>query len=161
MRPSSLNFGATGSEELFARRPDFDMPEFDITAMVDLVFMMNIYFLVTFVTVALGEMNLPAATHVAALDADSAVIFTLARSLDGKSVTLYVGDSAKTEPITDAALQEQRAQAAVENGAAEGKKAVLLKAEKKVRLADLFRIATAASADGMKLHVAVIEKELP
>lgn len=137
------------------------MPEFDITAMVDLVFMMNIYFLVTFVTVALGEMNLPAATHVAALDADSAVIFTLARSLDGKSVTLYVGDGAKTEPINDAAQQEQRVQAAVENGAAEGKKAVLLKAEKKVRLADLFRIATAASADGMKLHVAVMEKESP
>ena len=137
------------------------MPEFDITAMVDLVFMMNIYFLVTFVTVALGEMNLPAATHVAALDADSAVIFTLARSLDGKSVTLYVGDGAKTEPINDAAQQEQRVQAAVENGAAEGRKAVLLKAEKKVRLADLFRIATAASADGMKLHVAVMEKESP
>lgn len=161
MRSSSLNFGATGSEELFSRRPDFETPEFDITAMVDLVFMMNIYFLVTFVTVALGEMNLPAATHVAALDADSAVIFTLARSLDGKSVTLYIGDGAKTEPINDAAQQEQRVQAAVEQGAAEGKKAVLLKAEKKVRLADLFRIATAAAAEGMKLNVAVMEKESP
>jgi biopolymer transport protein ExbD len=122
---------------------------------------MNIYFLVTFVTVALGEMNLPAATHVSALDADTAVIFTLARSLDGKSVTLYVGNGAKTEPINDAAQQEQRVQAAVEQGAAEGKNAVLLKAEKKVRLADLFRIATAATAEGMKLNVAVMEKEAP
>jgi biopolymer transport protein ExbD len=161
MRSSSLNFGTTGSDELFARRPDSEMPEFDITAMVDLVFMMNIYFLVTFVTVALGEMNLPAATHVSALDADTAVIFTLARSLDGKSVTLYVGNGAKTEPINDAAQQEQRVQAAVEQGAAEGKNAVLLKAEKKVRLADLFRIATAATAEGMKLNVAVMEKEAP
>jgi hypothetical protein len=81
------------------------------------------------------------------------------RSLDGKSATLYVGDGAKMEPITDAAQQEQRIQAAVEQGAAEGKKAVLLKAEKKVRLADLFRIATAATADGIKLHVAVMEKD--
>lgn len=161
MHSSSLNFGTTGAEELIARRPDFETPEFDITAMVDLVFMMNIYFLVTFVTVALGEMNLPAATHVSALDADTAVILTLARSLDGKSVALYVGDGAKTEPINDAAQQEQRVQAAVEQAAAEGKKAVLLKAEKKVRLADLFRIATAASAEGMKLHVAVMEKESP
>jgi len=159
MHSSSLNFGATGSEELFARRPDFEMPEFDITAMVDLVFMMNIYFIVTFVTVAMGELNLPAATHCAALDADTAVIFTVVRSLDGKSATLYVGDGAKMEPITDAAQQEQRIQAAVEQGAAEGKKAVLLKAEKKVRLADLFRIATAATADGIKLHVAVMEKD--
>lgn len=161
MDASSLNFGSTGSEELIARRVPYETPEFDITAMVDLVFMMNIYFLVTFVTVALGEMNLPAATHCAALDADSAVILTLVRSLDGKSVTLYVGDGAKSEPVNDVALQEQRVQAAVERGVAEGKKAVLLKAEKKVRLADMFRIASAATAEGVKLHVAVMEKEAP
>ena len=53
----SFNFGSTGSDELIARRPDSETPEFDITAMVDLVFMMNIYFLVTFVTVAMGEIN--------------------------------------------------------------------------------------------------------
>ncbi len=158
MHPSSLDFGATGSEELIARRPDTDTPEFDITAMVDLVFMMNIYFLVTFVTVAMGELNLPSATHCAALDADNAVIFTLTRSLDGKSVNLYVGDGVKTEPITDTAQQAERIQAAVEQGIAAGKKAVLLKAEKKVRLADLFRIATAASAEGIKLNIGVLEK---
>lgn len=162
MHASSFNLGETGSESLIARRPDSEMPEFDITAMVDLVFMMNIYFLVTFVTVALGELNLPAATHVAALDADSAVIFTLTRSLDGKSVALYIGDGAKADPITDPAQQEEKIQAAVEQGAAEGKKAVLLKAERKVRLADLFRVATAASsAEGVKLHVAVLEKDRP
>ena len=32
---------------------------------------------------------------------------------------------------------------------------MLLKAERKVRLADLFRVATAATAEGVKLHVAV------
>src|ERR1700759_2141795 len=94
-------FGETGSESLISLRPDSEMPEFDITAMVDLVFMMNIYFLVTFVAVSMGQLNLPAATHVAPLDGDTAVIFTLARSLDGKSVTLYVGDGMKTAPITD------------------------------------------------------------
>ena len=36
---------------------------------------------------------------------------------------------------------------------------MLLKAEKKVRLADYFRIATAATAEGVKLHVAVMEKD--
>ena len=87
----SFNLGESGSDQLIARRPDSEPPEFDITAMVDLVFMMNIYFLVTFVTVALGELNLPTAKHVSALDADSAVILTVTRSLDGKSVTLYLG----------------------------------------------------------------------
>src|SRR4051794_23503570 len=159
MESSGFNFGSTGSEELIARRPDSEMPEFDITAMVDLVFMMNIYFLVTFVTVSMGALNLPSASHVAALDADTAVIFTLARSLDGKSVTLYLGDGTKSEPINDLALQEQRVQTAVEKGVAEGKKAVLLKAEKKVRLADLFRIASAAKAEGVKLNIGVLEKD--
>jgi biopolymer transport protein ExbD len=159
MHGSSFNFGESGSEQLIARRPDNEPPEFDITAMVDLVFMMNIYFLVTFITVALGELNLPTAKHVAALDADSAVIFTLTRSLDGKSITLHVGSGEKGEAVTEESQQEKRIREAVEQGKAEGKTAVLLKAEKKVRLADLFRVATAATADGLKLHLAVLEKD--
>ena len=157
---SSFNLGPTGSDELIARRPDEEPPEFDITAMVDLVFMMNIYFLVTFVTVALGGMSLPSADHCNALDADTAVIVRVARSLDGESVTVYLGDGEAGEPINDGAEQERQIQDAVEEGMAGGKTAVLLKAEKKVRLSDLFRIATAASIEGVKLHVAVLEKDM-
>jgi biopolymer transport protein ExbD len=159
MHSSSFNFGESGSEQLIARRPDNEPPEFDITAMVDLVFMMNIYFLVTFITVALGELNLPSARHVTALDADSAVIFTLTRTLDGKSITLYLGSGEKGEAITEVSQQEKRIREAVEQGKAAGKTAVLVKAEKKVRLTDLFRVATAATADGLKLHLAVLEKD--
>jgi biopolymer transport protein ExbD len=153
------------SDELVAKRTESETPEFDITAMVDLVFMMNIYFLVGFVTVALGELNLPAAVHCTALDSESAVIISLVRSLDGKSVTVYLGDGVKGEPINDSLQQTERVRAAVEQGIAEGKTAVLLKAEKKVRLADQFRIATAAtsatgeSAEKVKLYLAVLEKE--
>ena len=165
MHSSSFNLGSSGADELIARRPDSEPPEFDITAMVDLVFMMNIYFLVTFVTVASGELNLPSATHVAALDAETAVVLTVTRTLDGKSVIVYLGDGVKGEPITDIMQQEQRIQSAVEQGIATGKKQVLLKAEKKVRLADLFRVATAATSaapengEKVKLNVAVLEKD--
>lgn len=159
MESSSFSLGEPGSDQLFSRRLDPEPPEFDITAMVDLVFMMNIYFLVTFVTVAMGELALPTAKHVAALDADSAVILTVARTLDGKSITLYVGDGKKSEPITEPAQQDKRVQEAVEQGKAAGKTEVLLKAEKKVHLSDLFRIATAASAEGIKLHLAVVERD--
>jgi biopolymer transport protein ExbD len=159
METSTFNLGATGSDQLIARRSKFEQPEFDITAMVDLVFMMNIYFIVTFVTVVMGHLNLPTAKHVAALDADSAVILTVMRTLDGKSATVYLGDGQKGEPITDAAQQEKRVQEAVEQGKAAGKTDVLLKAEKKVHLGDLFRIATAATSEGLKLHVAVLETD--
>src|SRR5688572_18818956 len=138
MRSASLNLGSTGSEELIARKPDQEPPEFDITAMVDLVFMMNIYFLVTFVTVALSGMSLPSADYCNALDADTAVIVRVARSLDGESVTVYLGEGETGEPIDEREEQERRIQDAVEEGVASGKTAVLLKAEKRVRLADLF-----------------------
>ena len=159
MESSSFSLGETGSDQLIARRLDPDPPEFDITAMVDLVFMMNIYFLVTFATVAVGGFTLPTARHVTALDADTAVIFTVARTLDGKSITVYIGDGQKGEPITEPAQQDKRIQEAVEQGKTAGKTEVLLKAEKKVRLVDLFRVATAASMAGLKLHVAVVERE--
>jgi biopolymer transport protein ExbD len=159
MQSSAFSFGESGSDQLFNRRLDPEPPEFDITAMVDLVFMMNIYFLVTFVTVAMSQLSLPTAKHVAALDADSAVIFTVTRTLDGTSIDLYLGDGAKSEPITDSAQQDKRVQEAVDQAKAQGKTDILLKAEKKVRLADLFRVATAASTEGMKLHVAVVESD--
>jgi hypothetical protein len=122
--------------------------------------MMNIYFLVTFITVALGEMSLPSADHCSALDADSAVIVTVVRSLDGQSVTVYLGDGVTGEALHESAEQDQRVQAAIEEGVAGGKTAVLLKAENKVRLADLFRIASLAAIDGVKLHVAVLERDV-
>ena len=50
------------------RRSDVEHnADFDITAMIDLVFMMNIYFLVTFIGAAMQEVNLPAADHCAPL----------------------------------------------------------------------------------------------
>lgn len=156
---AGFNLGESAADQLFARREEHETPEFDITAMVDLVFMMNIYFLVTFITMSLAELSLPAADHVTALDAETATVITLIRSPDGQSVKVYLASGEKGEAITDPAEQETRIQTAVEQGLAAGKTDVLLKAEKKVRLAELFRIATAAALDGTKLNVAVLEKE--
>ena len=151
--------GLSESDGLLPRRPDNEPPEFDITAMVDLVFLMNLYFLVTFLTVAMGELALPAADHATALDADTAVVLSLVRSLDGQSTTLYLGDGEKGEPINDSSQQEQSVQTAIEEGIAAGKTAVLIKAESKVRLADLFRISSLLAGHDLQLHVAVMERE--
>ncbi|MEX2093796.1 MAG: biopolymer transporter ExbD [Pirellulales bacterium] len=156
-----FGLGSTGFDELVLRQPHREPPEFDMTAMVDLVFMMNIYFLVTFVTVALSGVDLPSASHVAPLDADSSVVITVEGG-DGKPVVVFLGDREKGEAIRDAEQQEERIRAAVEQGVAEGKTDVLLKAEKKLRLGDLFRISSAAfSVEGLKLNVAVMEKDKP
>jgi biopolymer transport protein ExbD len=134
--------------------------EFDITAMVDLVFMMNIYFLVTFVTAALGEINLPSANHAAALDGDKATVITVLAGTDARSVQVYLGDGKTGAPLTEPDDQEMRITSAVERAAAEGKTAVLLKAEKGIRLREIKRLAAAASREGLSLHVAVMEKDV-
>jgi biopolymer transport protein ExbD len=154
-----LNLGPPGAEELLPRRQDEETPEFDITAMVDLVFLMNLYFLVTFLSVVMNELALPPADHASPLNADSAVVLSLARSLDGQSVTVYLGDPQKAEPINDVAEQDERVKAAIEEGIAAGKTAVLLKAESKVRLGDVFRISSLVSGHDVSLHVAVLERE--
>jgi biopolymer transport protein ExbD len=143
---------------LIVRRKQEDS-EFDITAMVDLVFLMNLYFLVAFITSALGEINLPAATHVAPLDGDTAVVLTLIGTLDGKGITVFLADGEKGDAVSDADAQEEAVKRYVEKGVADGKKNVLIKAEKKVRLRELFRISSAAALEGVKLHVAVTEKD--
>lgn len=161
MDASHFGLGASELDELVPRQPHREPPEFDITAMVDLVFMMNIYFLVTFVTVALSQVDLPAAAHAAPLDADSSVMLTVTGGA-GEPVVVYLGDQQKGVPIRGDDEQEERVRTAVEEGVAAGKTDVLLKAEKKLRLGDLFRISTAASSvEGVKLNVAVMEKDEP
>jgi biopolymer transport protein ExbD len=134
-------------------------PEFDITAMIDLVFMMNIYFLVTFVTVALGEINLPAANHAVALDSDKATVVTVLAGPDWKTVLVYLGDGKKGTPILEADDQATQIAYLVERESAQGKTAVLIKAEKGIRLREIKRIANAAAREGVTLHIAIMEKD--
>src|SRR5438034_11277752 len=94
--------GDSPGEGLFPRLHRAPDAEFDITAMIDLVFMMNIYFLVTFVTAALGEINLPAANHAVPLDADKAVIITVLAGPDWRTVFVYLGDGKKRTALAEA-----------------------------------------------------------
>lgn len=159
MQPSGWNLGSSSYTPLIARRDLHDNAEFDITAMIDLVFMMNIYFLVTFLTAALGEVDLPSARHVTPLDVETAVVLTVMDQLNDESVTVYLADGEKGEPLNDAEQQERGIREAVAQGVSGGKTAVLIKAERNVCLRDLFRILSAATVEGVKLHVAVIEMD--
>jgi biopolymer transport protein ExbD len=160
MQATGCNIGGDELRPLIARKQTHDEAEFDITAMVDPVLMMNIYFLVAFLTAAAAEINLPTASHVAALDADTAITLTVMGTLDGKGAQVYLGDGTKGQAITDPEEQTDRVRKAAEEAVAAGKKAVLIKAEKKVRLKDLFRISTAAAIEGIKLNVGVTEGDV-
>jgi biopolymer transport protein ExbD len=146
-------------EGLFPRQQRHADAEFDVTAMVDLVFMMNIYFLVTFVLAISVEINLPAAVHVTPLDGDKATVITVLAGPDWKTVFVYLGDGKKGTPVLEPDDQVTQIANAVETASAQGKTAVLIKAEKGIRLREMKRIANAAAHEGMTLHIAIMEKD--
>lgn len=157
---SSFSDDIFGDNPLTPRRPIHDEARFDITAMIDLVFMMNIFFLVTTVGASLAEIDLPAAKHCVPADRDTSVIVTILASPDRGPGLVFVEETPEGRPLVDLAEQERAVRAAVEAGVRAHKTTVLIKAEKSVRLRDVARIgATAVAVPGTELKVSVIEKE--
>ncbi len=147
-------------EPLISGRGAHHEATFDITAMIDLVFMLNIFFLVTTVVAIEAELDLPIVRHCVATDPDDAVIISLVAP-DPQNVTVYLGDGVHAVGLTDREDQSKEVHQAVEEASRAGKHIVLLKAERAVKLRDVKRIGAAAMRDitGMELRMAVIEKE--
>ena len=153
----------TADEEegpLLARTPLSDDSAFDITAMIDLVFMMNIYFMVTSMASMMAEIDLAPAQHAVAADPESCVIVTLMAPAAKGPAQVFIGEGTAGEALVDIEDQQQQVKAAVEAGMAEGKTGVMIKAEKGVLYRDVSRIAAAASSfENVKLFMAVHEFE--
>jgi biopolymer transport protein ExbD len=156
--PASSSPSPFGDNALVQRKPLTDDARFDITAMVDLVFMMNIYFLVSWIVAASAEVDLPAARHCLPADPDGAMVVTICA---GQPPKVYLGEARPGEE-----LQIDEVEWRLKNASEEAQKEtppktyVLLKAEKLVRMRDLVRVSAAAtSAKGMKLFLAVVEKD--
>jgi biopolymer transport protein ExbD len=131
-----------------------DDARFDVTAMVDLVFMMNIFFLVTWVDMALAEIDLPTARHCAAADKEDSVVLTIM-----KGPLVYLGDARAGGELSPGEV-DQRVGAAVEDAVRDGRTIVLIKAEKEVPLRDVAHVAGVAIAGrSVKLMLAVLEKK--
>jgi biopolymer transport protein ExbD len=141
-------------DTLIPSKPIADDARFDVTAMVDLVFMMNIFFLVTWTNAANAEIELPVAQHCTAADRDNSTIFTIT-----KGPTVYIGDARPGGALTPAEV-DAKVQQETEKGAVEGKMTVLIKAEKDVPVRDVIHIGqVATSVRGTNLMLAVVEKK--
>jgi len=137
-----------------------DEAKFDITALIDLVFMMNIYFLVVTITAALSEMDLPTARKVASVDLESSILISILQDTRRAGGTVYIGDGPSGDPLEDAEDQKRTVREAVEDALRDNRKTVVIKAEKAVKLRDVVRVASAAGAvPGAELQLAVIEAE--
>src|SRR5690349_9344563 len=103
---------------------------FDITAMIDLVFMLNIFFLVTTVVAAIAEMDLPVVRHAIATEPGSTIVVALVQR-DADAV-LYLGENGEGEGIVDPDEQKQRVRESAQEGRGEDKEVFLIKAEREV-----------------------------
>lgn len=161
--PSALPSRSEASADdspLGARKPLSTDSRFDVTAMVDLIFMMNIFFMVTSIAKSMDEVDLPPARHAIAVDEETAVILTLCAAEGTQTAWLYLGDGRVDQPLTSAKAQEDGVRPFVEAGLKAGKSTVVIKAERKVHYRDVERVASAASVvPGTRLNLAVWEKE--
>lgn len=148
-------------EPIISKNSKHNEANFDITAMIDLVFMMNIFFLVTMVSAALEEIDLPSSSHCVAADAEASVVVSILESAaDGDAGRVFLGPASSGAELETLDDQERQIRIAVEEGVELKKNTFLIKAERNVRLRDVARVGGwAASVEGVELKLAVIEKD--
>ena len=158
--------------------------DLDITPMIDIVFLLLIFFIVSSVPDPQVEADLPRARHGKGVDKQTSVIFTVKDLGDGQA-EVYLGNGKRGDPLPetpseqDAIIRKALAgqtiallpadpdvqkdvirRAVLEGNKNLGKTAVLVKAEKGVPFHVTDRVAKAvgsAGIEGMGLNFAVIE----
>jgi len=146
---------------VIARRAVRDTAEMDITPMIDITFLLLIFFLVASTMDRKSSVPLPRARYGDGVMARTSVIITVAERGGTGPALVYLADSTTGAPLPDDRdLQESRIIEAVEKGFREGKSQVLVKAGRGVLHRDVARVATAVGAadvEGVQLHLAVFE----
>ncbi len=148
-------------EPIVLRRRALEEPELDITPMIDLTFLLLIFFLVTSVPDVQRALELPPARHGVAADPRTSLIVTLAMVTPGEPPAVFLGDGRVGSALPNAiAAQAEALKQAARTALEQGKSAVLIKAERGVLHRDVARVSAATSSVGnLRVHVAVMEIE--
>ncbi|MEM9659396.1 MAG: biopolymer transporter ExbD [Planctomycetota bacterium] len=136
--------------------------ELDITPMIDVTFLLLIFFMVTSTMDQQAKVELASARHGDAVGERESVIITVgAGGVD--SAPVYLSDQTDGEPLPeDLELQDEAIRAAVESGRSEEvpKTRVLILADRNVAHRDVARVIKAASrVEGMSIHLGVHEED--
>lgn len=139
------------------RNTDADM---DITPMIDITFLLLIFFLVASRMDPGVTLTLPEAQHGTAVTTKNSAVLSL-KATDGDRADLYEGEVLTPEHRLESAdlVEEESAIVAyIQQQFSEGKQQVLLRAEKSVKHRDVHRVMTAVGkVDGAKIYIAVLE----
>ena len=145
------------------RRPMEDTADLDITPMIDITFLLLIFFLVASVPDASTAVKLPPARYGTGVSDRTTVVLTIAATEGGKS-QVFLHDGTGDDPLfddpEDPRVLDDQVTTYVQDGIRSGKSAVLIKAGKRVLHRDVNRIAAAAGrieGKGAPMHLAVFE----
>ena len=130
--------------------------------MIDITFLLLIFFLVASRMTDEAYVKLPTAKNGTAVSSESSVIITLAKGT-GDNAIVFKGDGALEATrvtTTDLADQQRELEEYIERGlTVDSKLQVLIKAEEGVRHRDVARVAKAAGdATASVMYVAVLEE---
>ncbi|MCL4190807.1 MAG: biopolymer transporter ExbD [Thermoguttaceae bacterium] len=135
-----------------------DGAELDMTPMIDVTFLLLIFFIVCSTASTQREVELPPAQYGMGVDPSTSTIITMTAVDDGP-VKVYLGDGTVTGELPDDPLaQEAEVSQAVEEAVNQGRTNVLIKAARNVHHRDVSRIAAASGRAGeITLHLGVVE----
>ena len=147
-------------ESVHPRRPQTDN-DMDITPMIDITFLLLIFFLVASRMDTSGSVKLPKAHHGTAIGTKTAVVITIAKG-DGDQARIYLGDGTESGLLGgDLVEQEQAIVGYIDEGlkAEIPKEHVLVKAGRDVKHRSVARVARAVGQiPDLPLYVAVLEE---
>jgi biopolymer transport protein ExbD len=159
------------NERLDADLEDADVPapkrrrladaDMDITPMIDMTFLLLIFFLVSSVPDQATAIDLPKARYGEGVSQLKSVVFTLAEGgIDIAPAFAADGRVAGTELPDEAAARRDRVRELVEQGFREDKTNVVIKADKNVAHREVARmIKSVSQVNGVKIHLAVLESD--
>jgi biopolymer transport protein ExbD len=153
-----------GDEEpplAFLRRRVREDIEMDITPMIDMTFLLLIFFLVSSTPDQQTAIDLPPAEHGVGVSQLHSVIFTIAEGgVNAAPVFAADGRIPGTELPEEPEARRRRVQELVEQGFREDKTNVVIKGDKNVAHRDVAELVKAASqVAGMQIHLAVLETQ--
>jgi len=145
---------------MLKRRDRGDDVDMDITPMIDITFLLLIFFIVCSTPDQKHSFELAEARHGKGVSERESIFITVsAESADPAPV--YLAEGLTGEPLTnDADEQKELIREAVEKGRLDLKENVIIKADRNCAYRDVERVVKAVSAvEGAKIHLAVLESD--
>jgi biopolymer transport protein ExbD len=143
------------------RKSRMDEIDMDITPMIDMTFLLLIFFLVSSTPDQQTAIDLPPAQHGVGVSQLESVVFTIAEGgVDAAPVYAADGRIPGTELPDEPEARRTRVRELVEEGFRDDKTSVVIKGDKNVAHRDVAQLVKAASqVNGVKIHLAVLDAE--